>query len=101
MLQLIPQKLQSVLWSRDIKKLDLKKDNLYIIHQILSFGRMEDLNWLLQAYTKAEIVKIFIEHPYKDYDRVRFNFIKNFFLDLKKQNLEEKQYVKNTPRYIG
>jgi hypothetical protein len=101
MLQGIPQKLQGVLWSRDIKKLDLKRDNIYIIHQILSFGRMEDLDWLLQAYTKAEIIEVFIEHPYKDYNPARFNFIKNFFLQLKEQKLEEKKYVKNTPRYIG
>lgn len=96
----IPKRLQSVLWSADIKKLDLEKDKGYIIHQILSHGEIDDIKWLFSVFPKKEIQKVFISVPYKDYRRSRFYFIKNWVIGLKKKQLNEKLYVKDTPRDI-
>lgn len=97
----IPQRLQSVLWSTDVKRLDKERDKNYIIHQILSYGRLEDIRWLLQTYTKKDIIHVFANVPYKDYDASRFYFIKNHLLNLKHQLLDEMLYVKNIPRRLG
>lgn len=99
--RIIPDKLQSVLWSSSIDSLDEQKDKVYIIHQIFSHGRMEDILWLFSMYSKLEIEEVFTQHPYKDYDGARFNFIKKYLLNLKEKQMNEQLYVKNTPRYIG
>lgn len=97
----IPPSLQPILWSTDISKLDLVHDAPYIIHQTLSYGKVDDLRWVFTAYPKNQIANVFINHPYKDYRPSRFYFVKNHLLDLKDQQLNEKHYVKNTPRDLG
>ena len=98
MATLFPARLQGVLWSKSLNNLDLQKDKLYIIHQIFSYGRMEDILWLFHTYSKAELQDTFVHHPYKDYDAARFHFVKNFLLNLKETRLSKESYVKNTPR---
>ena len=96
----VPKALQAVLWSVDVSSLDLEKDKAYIIHQVLSYGRMEDLEWVFTAYPKEEIIKVFKNSPYKDYAKSRFYFVKNYLLSLKNSSLNEKNYVKNIPQDI-
>lgn len=96
----LPKKLQAVLWSRSIDSLNIEKDKTYIIHQIFSHGRMEDILWLFQTYPASTLKKIFTSHSFKDYDAARFYFTKNYLLDLKNMQLNEKKYVKNIPRDI-
>ena len=95
--QAIPKRLQGVLWSSDITSLDIERDKIYIIHQTLSHGRMEDILWLFEVYAKDDIRDVFAEHPYKDYDAARFHFVKNYLLGLKDREFNERHYVKNTP----
>lgn len=97
---LIPKTLQGILWSIDTSHLDLEKDKIYIIHQILSYGIMEHLQWLFKTYPKKEITNVFLNSPYKDYRISRFYFVKNYLLSLKNNSLNEKHYVKNIPRDI-
>lgn len=97
---LLPKHLQGVLWSQPLKNLDKEKDSVYIIHQILSHGRMEDIIWLFSTYSKSKIRRIFLSHPYKDYDPARFNFVRKYCLNLNEENLKLGLYVKNTPRDI-
>ncbi len=96
----IPQKLQGILWSVDIKHLDIEKDKGYIIHQIFSYGNFDDISWVLKTYSKKDIISTFTKIPFKDYRASRFNLIKNFLLGLRNFNLNERLYVKNIPRDI-
>jgi len=89
----IPKRLQSVLWSADIGKLDLKKDKNYIIHQTLMRGSFDDLKWLFNIYPKQEIKSVFYRQPQKIYPKKVFFFVKNFVLDLKDKNIDEQDYV--------
>lgn len=91
----LPKNLQSVLWSVNIDHLDLNKDKYYIIHQILSFGILEDISWLTGIYSKKDIVDVF-KVSFKDYSRPRFYLVKDAMLGLKNWHPEEKYYVKNT-----
>lgn len=90
---IIPQNLQGVLWSVNINSLNLQKNKGYIIHQILTFGTIEDIKWLFNNYMRAEIIAEFIDHPSKIYSKPVFNFIKNYLLGLKNTDLDEQDYV--------
>lgn len=96
----LPQNLQPVLWSVNINHLDPQRDKYYIIHQILSFGTLDEIVWLLAHYSKNAIIEVF-KQSFKDYRRPRFYLIKNSVLGLKNWHPDERYYVKNTPRIIG
>lgn len=89
----IPKRLQAVLWSVSVDQLDLDRDRNYIIQQVLLYGTFEDIRWLLQRYSRDEIVESFVAHPIKMYPRMAFYFIKNFILPLKIKDLAEEKYV--------
>ncbi len=97
---MVPKVLQPILWSRDINRLDIKKDKEYIIHQVLAYGRWQDLVWLFKAYSKDEIAGVFVSQPAKDYRLPVLNFVKNFLLGIK-QPLDFAKYDRNTPRLVG
>ena len=88
----IPKGFQSILWSVRLEDLDLQKDKVYIIHQILSYGNLKELKWLLKNYSLSEIKEVFLNHPIRVYRPQSFNFIKEFFLGIK-EKFDEKKYV--------
>jgi len=96
--QTIPSSLQSILWSSNIKKLNVEKDKTYIIHQTLAYGDIQDIKWLFATYPRTTVEHIFTSTPYKDYRRSRFYFIKDVVMDLAQKTLLESSYVKNIPR---
>jgi len=96
----IPDFLQGVLWSVKVEDLDLEKDKVYIINQVLSCGTLSMVKWLFQTYPKKTILNVFLKHPIKDYRYSRFHFVKNFLLGLKKINLDPNSYVRNLPRNL-
>lgn len=89
----VPKKLQPILWSTDVKLLNVQRDKGYIIHQVLIYGIFEELQWLFSTYSKKEIIDVFINKPQKIYPRIVFYFIKNFILQLKDKKLSEGKYV--------
>ena len=87
---------QGIFWSKDIKNLDLEKDKIYIIHQVLSYGNLNQIKWLFKNYSLKEIQEAFIKYPKKTYTSSVFYFIKNFILGLQKKRLSEEKYVKTS-----
>lgn len=94
----IPKSLQGILWSKNIKDLDLEKDKVYIIHQVLSYGTLKQIKWLFKTYGLKKIQEVFSKYPKKIYIPSVFNFVKNFILNLKKKKLSLKNYVKTPLR---
>ena len=92
----VPQFLQPFLWSVNIQELKKKKDKIYIIHQILSYGNLKALSWLLRTYSKQEIREVFLEHPVRVYRKATLNFVHQILLGLKTR-LQEKRYVTTFP----
>lgn len=89
----IPSSFQGILWSANVRHLDLERDKVYIIHQVLMYGTIEQVKWLFMVYGKATIKKVFLKDPQRIYNPPAFLFIKNFILGLKNISLSEKKYV--------
>lgn len=89
-----PASFQGVLWSKSTDLLDLEKDKIYIIHQILSYGSFQEIRWLFKVYSSSEVVNVFLRFPKKIYQPAIFNFVKVFILGLKEKTLSEEKYVK-------
>jgi len=90
----IQARLKPILWSKNIKNLDSENDKIYIIHQVLSYGSIEDIKILLDIYTINEIRNVFINFPKKIYSRPIFLFLKDFLLMINLK-LDESSYVKS------
>ena len=90
----LPKNLRGILWSKNINDLDLENDKIYIIHQVLSFGDIDEIRWLFKNYSLGEIKIVFINTPKRIYTRPVFLFIKDFILKIK-TGLDEKKYVKS------
>ena len=88
-----PNSLQGTLWSSDVNQLDLDKHKAYIIHQVLTFGNMDQLKWLFDTYPKREIVDTFVHQPMKMYPKHIYWFTKNHLLSLHHTQLDEQNYV--------
>lgn len=92
---MLPANLSTILWSKNLKNVDLAQDKVYIIHQVLAFGELEDIRWLFKTFTQDEIFKVFLESPQKVYTKSSFNFAKNIILKLK-VGIDEKKYLKGS-----
>jgi len=89
----VPQHLQGLLWSADVKNLDFEMDKNYIIHNILMYGTFSDIKWLFEVYSEDIIKTVFVSSPKKIYTKPVFRLIKDFVLDLKEIKLDEGKYV--------
>jgi len=96
----VPKHLQGVLWSVDVEKLDIQKNKHYIINQIFSYGTGDEIRWLFRTYPFETLVDTFVHYPIKDYRGQRYQFVKNYLLQLSDQSLNPLRYVKNIPRDI-
>lgn len=56
----LPKFLQSVLWSYNLNKMNLKEDKEIIITRVLNYGDWKDLKWLYSVYTENDIKKIIL-----------------------------------------
>lgn len=55
---MLPNFLQTALWSYDLKKMTKNRYKKVIITQILNFGNWRQLQWLLQNYSAKEIKEV-------------------------------------------
>ena len=90
----LPENLKGILWSKNINNINLENDKIYIIHQVLSFGDIEEIKWLFKNYTLGEIKMVFVNIPKRIYTRPVFLFIKEYILKIN-TGLDEKNYVKS------
>ena len=94
----IPQGFQPFLWSRNIKELDLERDKNYIIPQILAFGGLKEIKWLLKIYGRSKARKVFLESPQPIFTSSLLHFVRNFVLDIRKKEIDERKYLTNIVR---
>ena len=51
----------------NVSKLDLEKDRAYIVNQVLSYGTLEEIRWLMRTYGKKTVREVFLTQPIKVY----------------------------------
>ncbi len=88
-----PKNLQAILWSADVNKMDLQKDKHYVIHQVLIYGTITEIQWLLHTYGMQNVINVFIGEPARWYSKKVFYFVKNYILPLRNKKLYEDDYV--------
>jgi len=71
-----PKLLKSVLWSYDLKKIDLKADKVLIIKQIMNYGTKPATDWMFKHYSRGEIKKVFNTCKPTELDKKSYNFFK-------------------------
>ena len=59
---MIPKFVHPFLWSYDVNALDLSRDKMRIITNVLNFGTSQATDWLFEVYTKEDI-KNCLTHP--------------------------------------
>ena len=94
----ILKKLQNVLWSYDVRDLDLKEDKDYIITQVLNYGAWEDLKLLYELYSEKDIKEV-VKNPSRGlwFERVLNFWLTIFNIKLKK-NIYQKAILDINPR---
>lgn len=95
-----PSELQGVLWSAPVAELDTERDRVYIIHQILAYGTLDDLRWLFSTYGKEVIQEVFARQPMKIYTASSLHF-SALLLGLRSEQVPQYRYDKSLPRHIG
>lgn len=90
----IPEHLQPILWSKDVGEMSLEQDKNYIVHQVLSYGTLDDVKWLFSVYPREEVKEVFVQYPKKLYTPAGFNFIKEFVLKVNDPAVVAENYVK-------
>lgn len=95
-----PAILQGTLWSMSVDQLDITTNRIYIIHQVLAYGTLDDLKWLFRAYPRETIRDVFLQAPIKIYTRAAFHFAK-LILKIQDDTAPIFNYDKSTPRHIG
>ncbi len=98
---MVPTSLQGVLWSKRVQHLDLERDDQYIIHQILGYGSLDDISWLIKTYGLEKVKDVFVSKPLKIYSRSAFNFAVKMILDLPFGELILEKYDQTTLRRAG
>ncbi|MFH0749756.1 MAG: hypothetical protein V1917_02455 [Candidatus Gottesmanbacteria bacterium] len=88
-----PAFLQPYLWSTNVQQINIQKDKWYIIHQLLYYGNIKELQWLFSTYSQKEIVDTFIKQPAKMYSSQAYLFVKNYLLSLSRIHLNKDDYV--------
>ena len=68
------------------------------IHQILAFGSLSDIRSLKKIIGREKLKALFLKYPKKIYSAPLLNFVKNIILHI--SSIDEKKYLKNTPRRI-
>jgi len=97
----ILQKLQKVLWSYDVRDLDLKKDKKYIITQVLNYGTWEDIKLLYKLYSEKDIKEV-VKNPRRGvwFEKV-LNFWTLMFNVRLKKDVWKKAIFLTSPKFRG
>lgn len=76
----IPQKMKHLFWSVNTEKLDQITHKDYIVNQVLQFGGLSDLSWLIKHYDRDELY--IMVNKNKNLSKMSVNFLKNYALKL-------------------
>ena len=72
--QAIPKQIRPFLWSYDIDAMDLEKDKMRILTNVLNFGTSSATRWIFSHYDRKNIVNA-VKYPLPgEWNRKSLNF---------------------------
>ncbi len=57
-MDLIPERIKRLFWDVDKDAVDLILHRSYMIRRIMDYGNIEDVRWMLKAYSGEEIIEV-------------------------------------------
>ena len=81
----MPVEFKCFFWDTEFEKLDIKKNMKYIISRLLTEGNMDTYKWLLENYTKEDIIET--AKTSRRFNPLTANFLKHLY------NLSEDEMV--------
>ena len=84
--------INKLFWFSDAKKLNKRRDKVFIIHHTLANGSLEDIHNLFALYPKNEVRRIFLHGQAGLYDERTLALLKKLF-DIKRLN--ERKFIKH------
>ena len=54
----VPSNIKTYLWDVDISNLSAKDHAKFIIERVLEYGNFESLKWLMENFTKEQIINV-------------------------------------------
>ncbi|MDO8513839.1 MAG: hypothetical protein Q7S37_05030 [bacterium] len=76
-----------------------KLDNPETIHQVLSFGKIDEIKKMEHMLGLEQITQVYLKYPKNIYSRPVFAFINKYILK-NKEPIDERKYLKNTSRNL-
>ncbi|MBI3442150.1 MAG: hypothetical protein HY007_00035 [Candidatus Sungbacteria bacterium] len=55
---MLPPFLDKYFWDTDPKKLDVKKNEPYIVERILEYGDQDAAQWMMRTYGRETVIKV-------------------------------------------
>ena len=77
-----------------------KLDNPETIHQVMSLGEIDEIREMEHEIGLEKIRRAYLEHPKKIYSRPVLLFINKYIIH-NQEPIDERKYLKNTPRNLG
>lgn len=73
--------------------MDLERDKAYIVNQVLAYGTLDEIRWLMKTYGKKTVKEVFLNQPMRVYTKPCFALMKNAMFDLKEVDIPEEKYI--------
>jgi hypothetical protein len=90
----LPDSMKKLLWSVDVDNFDDEAYQAYLIHQVLRFGELADIKWLIKELGREAIKQVFLQSPQKVYSKPGFHFVSRSILGIN-EKLNESEYVQS------
>ena len=71
---MLERSVKRVLWSYDLGKIDVEKDEKLIINQVLNWGDLKAINWLFKTYKKGRVAEVASKLPVGNWNIKSLNF---------------------------
>ena len=59
----LPNSLKSILWSYNLKNIDINEDVEVIVRAVVNYGDLSHWRWLVKVYGKSVICKVLSQTP--------------------------------------
>lgn len=69
-----PRSVKAVLWSYDTSKLDIDRDKMLIIRQVLNNGTESAVAWARDTYTEQDLAKAIATSSASEWSRKSLNY---------------------------